>query len=308
MKFKQSFFKTKKNTQIHFFRINYIFEKNQFKPNTMRRLVFISALFCGILILSCQKNDSTEISLTPSSLNMISDDAQVTHFIDQIISSADFYSNIDEPSQLKSGLIDAGCAIVTRTNVQGVAYPVTVTIDFGKGCTGSDGKIKTGKMTIVKTAPWKDVGAKRTVTFENHTVDGVKIEGTQVSTNNGNQTFTWAGTITMTKADNTFVTRTETRTRQYIKGFDTPSMLDDEIVISGSSTVTKSDKSTYSRTITTSLVKKGDCDFFVAGVVKISKTVAGKEDTYTLNYGTGACDNKATVTRGTVTKEIVLKK
>lgn len=276
----------------------------------MNQKILFSALICGTILLSCQKNDSVETSLTPSNLNLVAEDALTTQYIDHMMSYVDFYSAIDEASLLKSATIDMGCVIVTRTSKQGIPFPVTLTLDFGTGCTGLDGKLKTGKITIVKSACWKDAGATRTVTFDNLTIDGVKMAGTQTATNegvkNGKQTFTWTGNITLTKADNTSVTRNETRTREFIAGFDTPAIQTDDVIqISGSSTVTKSDKTTYSRVILVPLVRKGDCDFITAGTVEISRSGAEK---FTLDYGTGACDNKATVTRGTTKKEIVLKK
>jgi len=275
----------------------------------MNRKILFSALICVTVLLSCQKNDSIETSLTPSNLNLVSEDALTTQFIDQIINFADFYSAIDEASLLKSAMVDLGCVTVTKTYKQGIPFPVTLVLDFGTGCTALDGKLKTGKMTIVKSAAWKDAGASRTVTFDNLTIDGVKMAGTQTATNdgvkNGKQTFTWTGNVTLTNADNTSVTRIETRTREFLAGFDTPAVQTDDVIqISGSSTVTKSDKTTYTRTILVPLVRKGDCNFITAGTVEISKSGAEK---YTLDYGTGACDNKAIVTRGTSKKEIVLK-
>ena len=272
----------------------------------MNRKVLFSALICGIAVFSCQKNDSIETTLTPLNLSIVADDASTTQFIDQMMVYVDFYSAIDEAVSLKSAALEGGCATVTRTNKQGVPFPVTIVIDFGNDCKGLDGKTKKGKVTIVKSAAWKDAGATRTVTFDNHFVDGVKMEGTQTCTNNGSQSFTWTGDITITNVDKTTVQRVGTKTRKYLGGFDTPSVLTDDVIqVTGSCTVTKSDKTTYSRTILIPLIKKGDCDFITEGVVEISKTGAEK---YTLDYGKGTCDNKATVTRGTVKKEIELKK
>jgi len=163
---------------------------------------------------------------------------------------------------------------------------------------------------VVKSAPWKEEGAKRTVTFDNHFVNGIKVEGTQTVSNdglkNGNQTFTWKGNITLTKPDNSTVTRNETRTREYLDGFYTPGDLTDDVIqVTGSSRVTKSDHSAYGRTILVPLIRKGDCDFITFGIIEISKS---ETDKFTLDYGNGDCDDKAIVSRGTKSREIILKK
>ncbi len=276
----------------------------------MKLNAFFSVLACGMLFFSCQKNETVETAINPLTLNLLTEDAQITQSIDQIMIYVDYYSAMDEAIGLKSATIESSCAIVTRTSIVGNRYPVTLTIDFGTACVAANGKTKSGKVIVVKSAPWKVAGASRSVTFENHYVDGVKVEGTQTATNagvvGGKQTFNWTGAITLTKADNSSVTRNETRTREYIAGFDTPGVsADDVIQFSGSSTVTRSDNSTYSRTITVPLVKKGNCDYITAGIVEISKSGTEK---YTIDYGTGDCDNKATVSRGTNSKEIELKK
>lgn len=278
----------------------------------MKNVSFLVFILLGALVISCQKKDSIETNFTTANFELLADDVQTTSFIDQVMSSVDYYSAIDEASAnvLKSASAEGTCATVTRSNILGNRYPVTITIDFGSACTAPNGKVKSGKVIIVKSAPWKDAGATRTVSFDNHFVDGVKIEGTQKATNNGvvngKQSFTWNGDITLTKADGNSVSRNEVRTREYIAGFDTPGNTSDDVIsLSGSSTVTKSDKTTYTRVILVPLVKHGDCDFISAGVVEISKSGTEK---FSLDYGNGDCDNKATVTRGEISKEIVLKR
>ncbi|MDP2335489.1 MAG: hypothetical protein Q8N05_03360 [Bacteroidota bacterium] len=81
----------------------------------MKRTILLSAVVCGAILFSCQKNESVENTLLPLHLNLVTEDAQKTQFIDQMMSYVDFYSAMDEASFLKSASIDLGCAIVTRT-------------------------------------------------------------------------------------------------------------------------------------------------------------------------------------------------
>lgn len=263
----------------------------------------------GFMFFSCEKNDNDENSLSVPTLNLALEDSNSTLLLDQISVYLDFYSALDELGLLKSASIE-DCAVITRSNKLGTHYPVTITIDFGSGCKGFDGKLKAGKVIIVKSAPWKEAGATRTVTFVGHSFEGNKIDGTKTAKNegviNGKQTFSWNITTTITKADNTVIKRNENRKHEHVAGFDTPLVRTDDIVnISGSSTVVKGDNETYSRKILTPLVKKGDCDFIVSGEVEITRGTAEK---ITINYGDGTCDNKAVVTKGTEKKEIELKK
>lgn len=275
----------------------------------MKTKLFALVFAFGFILFSCEKNENAENSLSVPALNLANEDANITQTLDFISVYIDFYSALDELGILKSAAIE-DCAVITRSSKLGSQYPVTITIDFGTGCKGLDGKLKTGKVIIVKSAPWKDAGATRTVTFIGHSFDDQKIDGTKTAKNegilNGKQTFSWSGTISLTKADNTIIKRTENRKHEHVAGFDTPLVRTDDIVnISGSSTVIKGENETYSRKILIPLVKKGDCDFIVAGEVEITR---GTTEKIVINYGDGICDNKAVVTKGTEKKEIELKK
>ncbi|MBS1231842.1 MAG: hypothetical protein H6R35_680, partial [Bacteroidetes bacterium] len=74
--------------------------------------------------------------------------------------------------------------------------------------------------------------------------------------------------------------------------------------ITGSATGINAEGISYVRTITSSLRWKRVCAFIVSGVVTIDR---GDAEPFELDYGAGDCDNKAVVSRGGESKEILLR-
>jgi hypothetical protein len=62
-------------------------------------------------------------------------------------------------------------------------FPKTVTIDFGAGCLGRDGKYRKGKIVSIYTNPMVVPGAKVSTTFVGYYVDSFKVEGTHITEN-----------------------------------------------------------------------------------------------------------------------------
>ena len=75
-------------------------------------------------------------------------------------------------------------------------YPKTVTLDFGNGCIGLDGKFRKGKIVIHFTDKLRKPGSVVTITLVDFKLNRAKIEGTKVITNlsaNGNINFNVIG-------------------------------------------------------------------------------------------------------------------
>lgn len=267
--------------------------------------VMLMLSFLGIFVLSCDKNDMPVNEISDSNLKMIADEDMNASFIEGVIQLADLYTAFDDMFFLKSAEAEA-CPKITREATKEKIYPVTIVMDFGTGCTAGDGKNKSGKMIVVKSAPWNQKGATRKISFENFAVDGVKIEGSQVATHESisddKQTISWQGEVKMTKADNSWVSRTEN-----ITGYKTPALDDNILEVSGATDVKRSDNTAWSRKITTPLVRIGTCKHFTEGVAQIEKTGAEKHTIdYGFSKGTG-CDKWVLITRGTTKKEVELK-
>ncbi len=147
---------------------------------TNRILSLLIALSIVIFATSCGEDDP----------NLDTDDGigiptEVTDEVD-IESEAGVESlmeDLDAVTEAGMDAINAGgrmleddrldCATVTHDEEN-----KTVTIDFGDGCEGPHGRIRSGKIVITYTDRRLIPGAVRTITLENFAVDSVQVEGT----------------------------------------------------------------------------------------------------------------------------------
>ncbi len=189
-------------------------------------------------------------------------------------------------------------------------FPKTVTIDFGSGCMGRDGKLRKGKIISIYTGPMFIPGSKCSTTFEDYYVDSFKIEGKHsvenTSTSNQKQ---WTVRVIDGKITNTNIGDwkmwSSTKTHTQVEGNGTPLYpLDDVFKITGSATGSSSNGNSWTALITEPLVKKIGCRWIVKGMVRITKN----NDKAELNYGNGSCDNKAIIIINGISYNIILRK
>jgi hypothetical protein len=192
-------------------------------------------------------------------------------------------------------------------NIPGV-FPKTVTIDFGNGCLGRDGKLRKGKIVSIYTAPMRVPGSKVSTTFLGYHVDSFHIQGTHITENTSTSNLKgWKVTVLDGKVTNTNSNqwRSWNSLKQFtqIEGNGTPNFpLDDVLKITGGARGANSAGHTWGSTIVEPLIKKFTCRWIVKGTVKIVKNAREA----LLNYGNGACDNQATITINGVTTTITL--
>lgn len=234
----------------------------------------------------------------------------------------DLFSNVDNATialdevmkngDSKSGTLDIGdqCPAITVDHPESGTWPKIITLDYGTGCTGFFNQTRAGKIIIEVTGPRRDEGSKRTVTFDNYYYNGIKVEGVKVLENLGpdeNQNFVVSVKLTdgrLTLPDGKTIERSVDHQREWVSGFLTPGLWDDECLIAGTATGKNIHGAVYSRTILVPLHWKRVCEFIVSGIVEITK--AGSES-LTLDYGNGECDNKAVVSVNDESKEIELR-
>jgi len=266
-----------------------------------------------IFAISCQKDS---IPLSQDDLNLADDDAVVNVAMDDIFNTVDYASVLLDDAlgkgDTKSGMYVLGdsCPSVTVDNLTPGVWPKTITIDYGSGCSGYYGSTRAGKIIITVTNKRTVTGAKRTVTFDNYYFNGIKVEGTKelenMGTNNNNNIVIsvklTAGKLIL--PDGKTIEREVTHQREWIAGWLTRNIWDDECLITGTASGKTIEGKTYNNTITTALHWKRVCEFFVKGVIRIEKE--GIEP-FELDYGDGECDAIATISRGDQKKEITLR-
>lgn len=205
-------------------------------------------------------------------------------------------------------LISNSCGEVSISPLN-ATWPKTLTINFGDGCT-FENITRKGKIVAVFSDRFKNPGAKITVSFENFQVNDHKIEGTKTITNNGinaagNFNYTIKISQSKIRSADKVISFSAENTIEWIEGAATRTPGDDVFSITGAANGTNSGGKEFSLSIVKPLIKKVACRFLVAGSADIK---SGTYPTRTIDYGSGDCDNKATITVSGATKEISLRK
>lgn len=181
----------------------------------------------------------------------------------------------------------APCAVVTETSS---TFPKTITIDYGAGCTNSNGVTKKGKVIIYMSNPLNIVGAVRQISFDGFYVNSTQITGTKNLENtglngSGNALIAVDADLTFTNANGTR-TRSSDHEREWI-GHATCEPEDDEFFITGSGSVTRNNGTVRPYSITTAVHIKHSCRYPVAGEVDFGTS---SNRGCIINYGAGECD------------------
>lgn len=254
----------------------------------MKKIIIASALF--FTFLSCKK--ASEIMEEIEKDKIMAEDNSIAekNSDDASIMSDEANDKGELTSRGGNGIL--GGAVITRDSIG-----KKITIDFGTGVVGRDGKTRTGKIMISYTGGnYHSTGAIITQTFVNYTVNGHAISGTRTITNNGANTWTIVAALTITKSNGKIITWNSTRTRSKVNA--------GEYTITGSANGTTSNGDTYTITIGTPLNVKLACDNIQGGTITYTRGTKTVNIDY--GYGTGTpCDNQAEVTLSNGSKHVI---
>lgn len=258
----------------------------------MKKLILVFSLLT-LGFWSCKKSEEVVSTQTEQEVLKESEEAEA-NYSDAISTAEDALNgSIDRVG----GRVE-GCATV-KVDLE----KQEATIDFGEGCKGKDGKTRKGKITVRFKGKNKKDASERTISFVNFSVNGYTITGTVQQYGfkllNGKIQYSQAIKNGVIKFEDgkTLVISTE-RTVEWSEGMNTPlDPRDDVYRITGNSTGVNKAARNFTSTITEPLVFKVSCflenNFYpVSG--KAEMTVDGKKAT--IDYGTGTCDKKATMT------------
>jgi len=272
----------------------------------------LTFMFATVLF-SCQKDLSSTNNQTVTEEQAASyseessmaeasfDDAE-----DVAVTAADEEGNASEygingrfaPSFLELRAAIGNCATIDVTPNDST-YPKTITIDFGTGCLGLDGKFRSGAIIIHLTGPIRRSGSVMTITFRNFYLNRAHIEGTKTISNlseNGHIKFTvqvTGGKFTLPNGRGYSYERM--KYVKQIEGSDTRTIRDDVYSIEGRSKTEFNNGVTVVLNTETPLIKKVACHWISAGTLKIKIN----DRVLFLDYGApanGECDNKALLT------------
>lgn len=247
--------------------------------------VLMMGFFGTLFLTSCKKDKEIDTDLTSTE-----DQSQGELVYDQV------FKQVDQAAD-DAGLKKGGYPIITKDTL---ATPRTMRIDYGTSnylCL--DGNYRRGAILVSWTGRYRETGTVINIGFESFYQNGNKVEGSKTITNNGpnslgqlSYTIVVNGKITI--AENLTHTWNSNRTRLWIEGESTKSVLDDVYEITGSTTGVNRKGINYTAQITTKLRVELACEWrIVSGVIEV--TPEGK-NMRKIDFGNGACDRLVTVT------------
>jgi len=218
---------------------------------------------------------------------------------------------------IKDAITDArfNCATVELTfapdNDPNAPNPIIhgyILIDFGTGCVGPNGRTRKGRIHIEFGGRRFMTGSYVKITTEDFFVDGIRVDGERTDTNITGSTedapsFDIDEDITLTFPDGTTASRSSIRQRVWTRASDP---LNDTWTITGGAVGKTRRGKDYTMTILKPLVYKRDCALQTKVVMPVegTKEIVAETKKVTLDFGTGACDTKVTITVNGRSKEI----
>lgn len=276
---------------------------------TLQTILPITLILIGLLIDGCKKREDLSFEASTSNSEAFSVFDDVSNVIDEAASEQPDLNKLEVGSW---ALQTASCASVTLEPL-GADFPKTLTIDFGGGCQGIDGRHRSGQIICEFTGLYRNEGTVTTVDLQNYELDNYQVEGHKVITNQGDNsdgnpyftievtgasvtsqegTATWSSDRirTWTEGSNTNWFTTDTTQPLGIMGLN--GILDDIYQVEGTAEGTTRQGVPYTIVITSPLEVQVGCRWIKAGTLVISPQNLNDR---TIDYGTGTCDNSATV-------------
>jgi hypothetical protein len=280
----------------------------------------MSALMISILTLpSCRRTKITDAEIEAVGDNA---DAQGSSSETQTIADQAFALGKGSGSMRTSNNYStlSGCATITIDTANS-SNTDTLTIDFGTSpCQCRDGRYRQGKIIVVYSDKYHTPGAIIDIyhngyavgkstndmkTFSNSSTKHIINKGYNAA---GFMSWNVTSSISFTKANSGgTVTFSETKLRTQIAGLATGYSTTNKYSVSGTANGTAANGTSFTANTVSGndLIRDMSCaKHFTQGALEI--TPSGKS-LITIDFGSGTCDNTATVTRNGKTKTITLK-
>ncbi len=200
------------------------------------------------------------------------------------------------------------CVKVSVVYYDSIAKKLKLIVDFGlTDCICKDSKTRRGKINIDYSGTIGSIGSEVIYTPEQYYVNSYGVSGSKTLKIIEKLTYSIKvenGKIT--KPDGSYITWVSERVRKMVSGDNTPlNIFDDSYEITGTSSGVNSSGKKYSFSTQTPLLKSIGCQWIKSGKLEIKRD--GKKDAL-VDYGDGTCDDKATLSVGSWTKDITAKK
>ena len=256
----------------------------------MAKNILLILLICTVFF-SCRKSVRDEDNDTKAAQDFAMADI-VSNDISNLLTEV-----MESESGLRATNLNLGCAAVT---VDTLAFPMTVSIDFGTtNCLGGDGRNRRGIINATFTGKYRDSLTVITITTNNYYLNDHEVEGTKVVTNKGHNSAgnLWY-TVVITNAlitapDGTWnISFNSNRTRVWTRGESTAVLTDDAYEISGTMDGVSRTGNHFTAATTTPVTIELSCAWAVSGIIEVTPDNVSPR---ILDFGSGGCDNNATV-------------
>ena len=260
---------------------------------------FIAAAAIGLILNSCKKENTAPKppSNQQASMKSAGDNAIAESVFGGIFKQAD--NSARNCKNLKD--LNTGCPTITVNTI--TSFPITLTIDFGVNCVCNDGKIRSGKIIAVLSAPYIDSASVLTITLDSYheIINGTdySVQGTETITNMGHNqaghlVFNVLVTNGVISSVNGSIYWNSQRQNEWIQGENTWfNVFDDIYLVTGSTDGINSAGETFEINITSPLRVEIGCSYIVSGTLEV---ITQAYPPIIVDYGTGNCDNIATAT------------
>jgi len=272
--------------------------------SSMKWLSFMIALF--VVVTSCedQEEHPLQSGIDDSEVENVTSEEELQTIYDEMdLISVEANESLDSDGtaggreQIDPTDRMTRCASVTHDK-----EAMTITIDFGDGCTGPDGKVRSGIIFITYTGRLFIPGSVWTISSRAYTVNGKQVEGTKTITNvsgsiSDHVSFNKVlegGKITW--PDGTYATREVDKTFTWMRARNP---IHDEIHVEGEASGMNRRGVAYNVTIVSTIVWKRACRLRgVCVPVQGLKLVERRElPDVLVDFGDGECESIVTITK-----------
>ncbi len=275
-------------------------KNNKAKHPVLFTILSMAMVLLTVMFISSCRKDSTPI-LDALDHQTTNDEMAADSEFDDILKTAEeavdsIWTAVEFPVTISVG----ACATVTADTASN-----NITIDFGSGCEGYDGRIRSGKILVHYIGYYRDPGSVLSVTLDGYTVDDITVEGEltymaaqrdahghltlSVNVKNGKLTYNETGKS---------ITWTTIKSMTWTEGENTGDLFDDVFEVSGNSSGVSSAGLTFSTNITAPITTKTACwnqhiYYPVSGIKEIHP--AGLP-VRSVDFGDGSCDKTVVIT------------
>lgn len=287
--------------------------------------LFILALFSGLFLVSCQKeqsqNGTDEQQQTEASRVSSESDGEAELVFSGLFDDA---MGVNADVGLGSTGIfgrTLACPDITITHSNSTSYfPARVVIDFGPVGCEKNGHWRKGKIIIEYTDRLVNTNALAVTTFDGFYFDSAKVEGMYKIKNTSpgpnttplvRQYTIDAIDVKLTRPNGDYTLWNSHKVLTQVEGLITPTHQDDVFKIEGSASgkVRKGNLIVlWESTIREPLVKRFNCRWIMKGKIRtIRRNLASNSPWIAdLDFGLGACDRLATITINGIIHQITL--